>query len=438
MSNNSMLLGIAEDDLLNCIQCGYCLPACPTYQIEQKETATPRGRLALMKGVQDGKLEIKNLTPSIEVCLGCRACEAACPSGVNYGHILEQAKDVIASQTKYSLPVRMIRNLMLRKLLPFPQRMRFIRGGIHLYQKLGLQKIARKTGLLKIMPWQMATFESVLPEVAPMSAKLPTKVVGSTNQNKISGKKLPTIGLFTGCIQETIYHETNKNTLKLLKAAGFTVVVPDEQTCCGAIHAHAGEKEQAKELARKNIAMAERIKVDYLVNNQGGCGAMLKEYDHLLANDPDWSDRAKEFVKKVKDINEILVMLEELPRLKEIKETVTYQDSCHLLNVQGVKFQPRQMIQAIPGIVYRELEGAGSCCGSAGTYNITQYNSSMQILDEKMQKVQDTNATIIVTANPGCLLQMQIGIKRAGLTGKVRAIHIVDLLAEALADSLEL
>lgn len=428
-------LGIKEDELLNCIQCGFCLPACPTYKIEPKETATPRGRLALMKGSQDGMIQIGDISGSIDMCLGCRACEVACPSGVNYGHILEQAKDVISSETKYSLPVKAIRHVFMKQLMPHPKRMRWLRGGLHLYQKSGLQKLVRKSKILKIMPWHMETFESVLPEVSPMKAKLPNKVE-PVNKND---KSNTTIAFFTGCIQDTMFHETNRNTMKLLKAVGYTVIVPETQTCCGAIHAHAGEKDDAKVMAKKNIEMLESTNADYLINNQGGCGAMLKEYDQLLADDPQWSQRAKTFVKKVKDVSEILALLiDELPELKEINEVVTYQDSCHLLNVQGVKMQPRKLIEAIPGIKLEEMVGVGTCCGSAGTYNITHYDESMEILDNKMDNVIDTKANTIVTANPGCFLQMKIGVKRSGLEGKVRVVHVVDLLAEALKDPVEL
>ncbi len=432
MQNSTLALGISEDALLNCIQCGSCLPVCPTYKIEEKETATPRGRLALMKGAQDGILQIGDITASLDMCLGCRACEVACPSGVQYGHILEQAKDVISAQTDYTLPVKVIRNVFMKQLLPHPNRMKWVRGSIHLYQKSGMQKLVRKTGVLKVMPWHMDTFEAVLPEVSPMSAKLPKEI------NLKEAKKKPVIGFFTGCIQDAMFHETNVNTMKLLKAAGFPIIVPESQTCCGAIHAHAGEKDHAKELAKKNIEMLENVGADYLVNNQGGCGAMLKEYDELLAEDPIWAERAKEFVKKVKDINEILVLVEELPPLKEINEVITYQDSCHLANVQGVRLQPRQLIQAIPGVTYQEMVGAGTCCGSAGTYNITHHDHSMEILDHKMINVLNTNATTVVVANPGCLLQMKIGIQRSGMEGKIRAVHIVDLLAEALRDPVEI
>lgn len=431
----SFSLGISEDDLLNCTRCGTCLPVCPTYKIEPNETATPRGRLALMKATQDGILQMNDIASSLDMCLGCRACELACPSGVNYGHILEQARDVISSNTNYSIPVKIIRKVFLDTLLPHPKRMRWVKGGLRIYQKSGLQKIVRKSGILKVMPWHMDTFESVLPDVGPMFLHLPDKIMPESTKH--NGEK-PLIAFFTGCIQDTMFHETNRNTMKLLKASGYPVIVPDGQTCCGAIHAHAGETDKAKKLAKKNIEMLEREKADYLVNNQGGCGAMMKEYDKLLEHEPEWAERAKEFVKKVKDINEILALVDELPDLKPVNEVITYQDSCHLLNVQGVKYQPRQLIQSIPGVQFVEMVGAGTCCGSAGTYNMTHHEHSMKILDAKMVNVQATRATTVVVANPGCLLQMRIGIKRAGLEGKVRAVHIVDLLAEALKEEVEI
>ncbi|MFV9510371.1 (Fe-S)-binding protein [Tepidibacillus sp. LV47] len=421
----SLALGISEDDLLNCMQCGFCLSVCPTYKIIPKETATPRGRIALMKAVQDGGLVTKDITESLDLCLGCRACEVACPSGVQYGTMLEHAKEVITKKTKFSPPVKAVRWLFLKQLLPYPKRMRWIRGGIRVYQKSGLQKIARKSGILKLLPWNMGTFEAALPEVAPFRAKLPKRVEPKEKTNK------PTVAFFSGCIQDTVFYETNVSTMKLLEAAGFPIVTPDNQTCCGAVHAHAGEVDLAKDLAKKNIEMLERSGASYLVNNQGGCGAMLKEYDKLLADDPVWAERAKAFVKKVKDINEILAEIDELPKLYPMNVRVTYQDSCHLTNVQKVTLQPRKLIQSIPGIEYVEMVGAGTCCGSAGTYNLVHHDESMQILDAKMVNVINTQAEIVVVANPGCLMQMRIGVQRAGLEGKVRVMHIADLLAEA-------
>jgi len=426
-SNISLALGISEDDLLNCMQCGFCLSVCPTYKIIPKETATPRGRIALMKSVQDGALVTEHIKESLDLCLACRACEIACPSGVEYGQMLEHARVTIAKQTKYSTPVKAVRWLFLKQLLPYPKRMKWMRGGIRIYQKSGLQKIARKTGVLKTLPWHMAAFEGVLPEVPSLKDMVPKKVE-SMVQDK---KPKPTVAFFTGCIQDAIAHETNQSTMALLQASGFPVVTPTDQTCCGAVHAHASEMDQAKELAKKNIKMLEETGATYLVNNQGGCGAMLKEYDQLLADDPVWADRAKLFVKKVKDINEILAEIDELPPLNPMNVTVTYQDSCHLANVQGVTFQPRKLINSIPGINYVEMKGAGTCCGSAGTYNIVHHDHSMQILDAKMVNVIDTNAEIVVVANPGCLLQMKMGVQRSGLEDKIRVVHIADLLAEA-------
>ena len=421
----NLALGISEDDLLNCMQCGFCLSVCPTYKIIPKETATPRGRIALMKSVQDGGLVTSDITESLDLCLGCRACEVACPSGVQYGTMLEHAKEVITEQTNFTAPVKAVRWLFLKQLLPYPKRMKWLRGGIRLYQKSGLQKVARKSGLLKALPWNMAAFEAVLPPVAPFKAQLPRKVQPKIKTNK------PTVAFFTGCIQDAVFHDTNVATMKLLEASGFPIVTPEDQTCCGAVHSHAGEMDQAKELAKKNIEMLERTGAAYMVNNQGGCGAMLKEYDKLLADDPIWAERAREFVKKVKDINEILAEIDELPPLYPIKERVTYQDSCHLTNVQGVTLQPRKLIQAIPEIDFVEMVGANTCCGSAGTYNIVHHKESMMILDAKMINVLNTEASIIVVANPGCLLQMKMGVQRAGLENELQVIHIADLLAKA-------
>ena len=231
---------------------------------------------------------------------------------------------------------------------------------------------------------------------------------------------------------DSVFHKTNRNTLTLLEKAGADVVVPEGQTCCGALHAHAGKGKDAKELAKRNIEAFEQIDVDYIVNNAGGCGAMLVEYDHLFEDDPEWIDRAKRFVAKTRDISQVLVELNGLTFSKEVNANVTYQASCHLTHVQRVTDEPLELLKSIPGIRYREMKGYDRCCGSAGIYNIVHYEDAMDILDVKMKKAKETEAAIIVTTNPGCLLQMKLGIKREGLEDKVRAVHLIDLLAEAV------
>lgn len=418
-----------EDQLLNCMRCGFCLPSCPTY-IESgfKESHSPRGRIALMKAVVDGLIEPnEDVERTLELCLGCRACEPVCPSGVKYGHLLEEARDIINQNKKHSLPVRVVRKAVFQGLFPHQNRMRLATGLLGVYQRSGLQTVARKTGFLKLLPDNLATIEKVLPKAPTMKemANRPTRLVADGILKK-------RVAFFSGCLMDTMFLDTNNATMKLLQMAGCEVVIPQNQACCGALHGHSGEKDAAKGLAKRNIKAFEELEIDYIITNAGGCGAFLIDYDHLLKDDPEWKDRAEAFVVKLRDISTLLVELKffEYP-LHLPAQVITYQDSCHLRNVMGVSGDPRVLLKAIKGAEFRETKDSDRCCGSAGIYNIIESEMSMQILDHKMENVKVSDATTIVTANPGCLLQMKLGIEREGLSDKMRAIHIADLLLEA-------
>ncbi|MBD1380359.1 (Fe-S)-binding protein [Metabacillus arenae] len=418
-----------EDELLNCMRCGFCLPTCPTY-IDSgfQESHSPRGRLAVMKAVVDGVIEPdEDVERSLNVCLGCRACEPVCPSGVNYGHLLEEARDIINQNKKHSLPVRTIRRAVFEGLFPYQNRMRLLTGLIGFYQRSGLQRMVRSSGMMKMFPESMSSMERVLPEVPTMKemknrpSYLPAK---STIKKRVA--------FFSGCLMDTMFMKTNDSTMKLLQLAGCEIVIPKEQACCGALHGHSGEKNAAKELAKRNIKAFEDLQIDYIITNAGGCGAFLMDYDHLLKDEPEWAERAKQFSLKLKDISSILVDLQFHKRNLSLQaQVITYQDSCHLKNVMKTSSEPRTLLKSIDHIEYREMKEADRCCGSAGIYNIVESEMSMKILDTKMESAKATEATTIVTANPGCLLQMKLGIEREGLTGKVRAVHIADLLLEA-------
>jgi len=420
-----------EDELLNCMRCGFCLPTCPTYiQSGYKESHSPRGRIALMKGVVDGLIEPdEDIENTLNVCLGCRACEPVCPSGVNYGHLLEEARDIMNQNKKFSMPVKAVRKIVFEGLFPHQNRMRALTGLIGFYQRSGLQTLTHKTGIMKLFPETLATMDLVLPKVPKMKEmkNRPEFLPAETTKKK-------RVAFFTGCLMDTMFLETNNATMKLLQLAGCDVVIPKEQSCCGALHGHAGEKSGAKELAKRNIQAFEDLKIDYIITNAGGCGAYLVDYDYLLKDDPKWAERAKQFVTKIKDITAILVELDFHKRtdLRLPPQIITYQDSCHLRNVMRTSSQPRMLLQAIQGVTYREMKEADRCCGSAGIYNIVHSELSMEFLDYKMERVHETDATTIVTANPGCLLQMKLGIEREKLSHKMRGIHIVDLLLEAI------
>ncbi|NEU31609.1 (Fe-S)-binding protein [bacterium LRH843] len=416
------------DELMNCMRCGFCLPSCPTYgETGQNEAASPRGRIALMKAVVDGKkAPDEDFERQLNLCLGCRACEPACPSGVKYGHLLEEARDILNKHKKHSLPEKIVRRAVFDGLFPHQNRMRSLHQMLWLYQKSGVQKMVRGMNLLKIMPGDMATMEKALPDIPS-----PKELKARPHHIKPNGTVKKKVAFFSGCLMDTMFMKTNDSTLYLLEKAGCEVIIPKTQNCCGALHAHSGEKEKARELAKKNILAFENEQIDYIISNAGGCGALLVEYDHLLKDEPEWHDRAKQFAKKVKDISAILVEVG-LPPMKLPEQIVTYQDSCHLRNVMNGSNPPRKLLQMIDGITFKEMKESDRCCGSAGIYNILQPEMSTQIIDHKMVHAKATKATTIVTANPGCLLQMKVGVERENLSDTVRAVHIVDLLAEAV------
>ncbi|MBL4986056.1 (Fe-S)-binding protein [Bacillus safensis] len=418
-----------EKELLNCMRCGFCLPSCPTYiESGQQETHSPRGRIALMKAVRDGVIEPdEDVEHSLNLCLGCSACEPVCPSGVKYGRLLEDARDIIQQHKKQSIPVKLVRRVVFKGLFPSQSRMRKAAGLLRFYQTSGLQTAARKTGMLKVLPPHLRLMEQALP-------KVPRQQKSRLTEYKAAGPARKRVAFFTGCLMDTVFSSTNEATIQLLQLAGCDVIVPPIQTCCGALHGHSGEKEQAKQLAKRNIEAFEQIDADAIVMNAGGCSAFLSDYDHLLCDDPDFQKRSEVFSKKITDISDILVELEFHRRMPLAlpEQVITYQDSCHLRNGMGVLHAPRVLMKAIHGVSFKEMKDSGRCCGSAGIYNILQPKMSMQILDHKMTEASQTKAAAIVTSNPGCQLQMAAGIKRSGHSPSMRAVHLADLLLEAV------
>ncbi|MFK2826442.1 (Fe-S)-binding protein [Bacillus sp. B190/17] len=411
----------------NCVQCGYCLPVCPTYMTMGKETHSPRGRINLVKMAGEGKItDLSVLEDPINLCLGCRACETACPTGVEYGAILESAKAALTRRKTFSVPVKTLRNVLFKKVFPSKKAMKVLGNGLWFYQKSGVQKAMQKVGVLEKLPYHMGTFEAITPNVVS-----PKERSSLPNRINARGKRKYTAAFFTGCIMDAMFQRINRLSIELLAIAGCDVVIVENQTCCGALHAHSGEIEEARELAKRNIIAFEQEKVDFIVNNAGGCGAMLYEYDHLLSDEAEWHERAKQFRMKSKDISEVLDLCGGIPIEKGKAERVTYQRSCHLTNVQKVHKEPLKLIKAIPNVQLIEMNEAEMCCGSAGIYNVVNYEASMEILDKKMGNVKKTEATTIITTNPGCLLQMKLGIERENLSPQVRALHLIEYLAEA-------
>ncbi|MFU0788876.1 (Fe-S)-binding protein [Virgibacillus proomii] len=418
------------DELMNCTRCGFCLPTCPTYiETGRNEVHSPRGRIALMKGVVDGVIEpSEEVKESIDMCLGCRACEPVCPSGVNFGRLLEQARDAIYQSKKQTLPEKVLKGIFLKNVFPYQNRMIGLTGLLGFYQRSGTQKLAQSIGIMKLFPESLRTMEKVLPNV-PKRKEMKER---PRHLQPLQQKRKKKVAFFSGCLMDTMFMKTNDATIKLLQYAGCEIVVPETQACCGALHGHSGEVDQAREMAKRNIAAFEQAEVDYIITNAGGCGAFLVEYAHLLKYELDWVERATQFCNKIKDITRILIELDfHKQPLSLPEQIVTYQDSCHLKNGQKTFMEPRQLLESIQGVHYVEMKDASRCCGSAGIYNIVQSEMAMQILDYKMEQAIHTKAKTIVTANPGCLLQMKLGIEREGLSDEMEAVHIVDLLLQA-------
>ncbi|MDR6226273.1 (Fe-S)-binding protein [Desmospora profundinema] len=416
-----------EDELTNCMRCGFCLPACPTYRETGLEAASPRGRIALMKAAVDGWMTPdESFRNQMNFCLGCRACETACPADVRFGRLLEQSRAAIAEHAPITRYEKTMRHLFFQGLFPHRSRLRLVGALLALYQKSGLRWLVHRTGLARLLPPHLRQMDRVLP-----TASMQGVVERIGTHVPAHGKKRGRVGLLRGCIMDVAFADTNVNTARLLSAAGYEVVIPRSQTCCGALHAHSGEERQAHRLAKENIRTFREAGVDWVASNAGGCGAQLVEYSHLLQNEPKLAEDARWFAAHTRDISQLLAEGNPLP-LRSVPKRVTYQHSCHLKNGMKVSQEPESLIRSIPDLTYMPLNKGEHCCGSAGIYNLTHPETSMHILDEKMNDVKETTADILVTTNPGCLLQMKLGIERSGLASHMQAVHLVDLLTESM------
>jgi glycolate oxidase iron-sulfur subunit len=412
------------EDFARCIHCGLCLNHCPTYRLWHLEGDSPRGRVRQMILVQQGELEITDaFVGHIDKCLDCRACETSCPSGVRYGKLVQHARARIAREYQRSWLARVARDVVFRRLVPFPPRIALLANVLKFYQRSGLQTLARGSGVLKLLG--LAERERLLPAI---DDRFFFEQFGKTFPAQ--GPRRARVAFFAGCIANVAFAKLNEATIRVLTANGCEVVVPSEQLCCGALAAHGGEREAAREVARRNIAVFARETFDAIVTNAAGCGSLLKEYDQLFSGDEVAHGPAMEFRGKVQDVTEFLAGLGLCAPLRKLPLRVTYQDSCHLLHGQRVREAPRQLLQMIPGVEFVELPYADMCCGSAGVYNVTQTEASMELLAEKMEMTKNTGARVIATANPGCLLQMRAGAEIYGTRQEV--LHVVELLDRAL------
>jgi glycolate oxidase iron-sulfur subunit len=413
-------------DLDHCVHCGLCLNACPTYRELGVEMDSPRGRVYQMVQVATGAASIsESYIEHIGLCLACRGCETACPSGVQYGRLVEAARAEIENNTKYPWPTRIVRNLAFRRLLPSRTLLRLAGLGLYAHRKLGLAKLGRALGILR---GRLGELEALAPAAQPPFFY---RYYGKTLPAE--GTRRYRVALLGGCIANISFARLNEATLRVLQKNGCEVSIPAAQTCCGALHVHAGRREEARELARRNIDALLGSGYDAIITNAAGCGSTLKEYGELLEHDTSYAAKSQQFSALVKDINEFLAGIELNPAMSELGVTVTYQDSCHLAHGQKIRAAPRKLLRAIPGLSFREMPLSDLCCGSAGIYNILHTDMSMSLLEKKMDDVRSTGAQVIATANPGCMLQLEAGIRRFG--GAARVAHVVELLDEAYRGS---
>ena len=413
------------DKFLDCVHCGLCLPACPTYSELGVEMDSPRGRIHLMRAYADGRIDLtENFVEHINKCLDCRACETACPAGVHYGSLVEAARAEIVEKRPPVFLKRLFRDLLFKRFLPSKIALSFLFLPLHLYQKLGLQKFFRFLRLPKILPAKLQTMETLIPTLPSFFLKRKLK-----SHMPARGKPKYRVALLTGCVMNEIFTHINVATARVLNESGCDVLIPPNQTCCGALQVHGGERLTAEQLARQNINTFDELEVDAIIINSAGCGAQLKEYAELLANDPVYKERAKEFTTKVKDVHEFLANILIEPDLGVINSRIAYHDACHLAHGQGVREQPRELMNLIPGIELVELQESEWCCGSAGIYNITQPEMADKLLKRKIEHVKNADPDVIATGNPGCILQMQLGLRQVGKD--VEVVHPIEILDRA-------
>lgn len=425
--SHSYLADLDYSVVQQCMHCGMCLPTCPTYDATKMERNSPRGRIALMRAIADGQLETtRAFADEMYFCLGCLACMTACPAGVNYAELFEHARAEAERSGTLDSPKRsVIRNFTLRWLFMEQTRLQLAGRLLRLYQDLGLQRLVRKSGLLRLIPKRLRELESMTPTVQPQfSAELVSVVTPAKRTRKFR------VAVLTGCAQDLIFSDVNRDTIEVLARNRCEVVTPASQSCCGSLHAHNGELELARELARRQIDEIPPEKFDAIITNAAGCGSHLKHYSKLLKGDARYAARASVWDAKVKDIHEWLAEIGiERPACSQEEQTVTYHEACHLCHGQKITAQPRQVLRSIPGLKLVELAESTWCCGSAGIYNLIQPEMAGELLERKLKHIEKTGATTVATGNPGCLLQIMNGARAKGLN--LRVVHPISLLAEA-------
>ena len=425
-THGSLTLGGLDVEGVNqCVHCGLCLASCPTFSELGTEMDSPRGRIFMIKSLAEGRMTMSDsVVNHLSLCLDCRACETVCPAGVPYGRLIEAAKAEVERVRPGGIVRRLFRWMNFGVLLGHPALLRLFALKLRLYQVTGLQALVRKTGLARLLPGTLSAWEALLPRIPGRAsrARLPGLIPAE-------GPRRARVALLEGCVQSVVFGDHNRATARVLAKNGVEIVVPEGQGCCGALNAHGGDHAGAVAMAKRTIETFERAGADAVVVNTSGCGAHMKSYGHLLASDPAWAERSQRFAATVRDISEYLASEPLRGPLAPVPMTVTYHDPCHVVHGQKIRRQPRELLAQIPGLTVVDLAESDWCCGSAGIYNLTQPEMAGRLLERKVANVLATRAEAVVTANPGCILQIQQGLAARGAT--VGVLHIVELLDRA-------
>lgn len=413
------------DDVINhCLHCGMCLPVCPTYALSAQEQSSPRGRIRLIRSLADGTLELsRTFADEMEFCLDCQACQTACPAGVEYGELVEEARQWVADAGLEPFAARVAKRIILRGVLSSPFRTRLLGRLLRLYQRTGLREAVERSGILSLFSPSAEARHAMLPRASDafFSDTSPELI-------RAKGKRRGAVAFLTGCVMDIAFADVHRQAVDLLAHNGYDVVVPRGQTCCGALHGHNGDLPEARRLARETVAAFSRVGADALVVDSAGCAAHIKAYGSLLSGDPA-REAAAGLAAKTREITEFLFQIGFIPPTNRCEATVTYHEACHLVHSQKISREPRAILASLPGAALDELPEATWCCGSAGIYNVTRFDDSMKLLDRKMRNIASTGADIVATANPGCHLHIEYGMRRAGLSMRVK--HPVSLLHES-------
>jgi glycolate oxidase iron-sulfur subunit len=405
----------------DCVHCGFCLPTCPTYVLWGEEMDSPRGRIYLMQSGLEGEPMTDSMVGHIDACLGCMACVTACPSGVQYDRLIEATRAQVERRHRRGLTDRLLREAIFA-LFPHPRRLRALRGPLSAYRRSGLQRVVQRGGILDRISPTLAAMEALAPPVRP-APPLPERVAAR-------GARRAVVGMLTGCVQREFFPRVNAATARVLAMEGCDVVIPRGQGCCGALSVHNGREAEAQAFARRTIDVFEAAGVEHVVVNAAGCGSSMKEYAQLLVDDPAYAEKARRFAEGVRDVSELLAELGPVAVRHPVPLTVAYHDACHLGHAQGIRRAPRDLLSSIPGLELREIADPDICCGSAGVYNLLNPVAAGELGDRKARAVLATGADLLVTANPGCLLQVAAAVARQDT--QIGLAHTVEVLDASL------